>query len=412
MDREQIHNEFLSILSESHPGLTFEEYRDSCVFLLFYQYLCLKYDDLLEDVKPGDFVLVQWGHNDATAARPNRYVSSEDFEKYLQYYVDGANQRGATCVLVTPVARRSFTTAEDGSVSFISNFEAYRQVMLKMGKEQNIPVLDLTQASIDVCNKFGEEGSKSLFLWLNAGDYPDGAYAGGVSDSTHLQYYGAYKFAQCVAELIKDYEQDNQLDGLKSLVEIPTNFTDVPSAPTGLQTTTVGASSVSLKWDKQDDAELYYIYRAELSEGQSIEDVVFTPENKYSVSSTPKYTDGTCEGGKTYVYAIAGFNEVGIGDFSDKIIVTTKSAAYKYDFCQSVSNPTMQGWTGVHSTQAYNESAGYGWIQAPGNGRYRANNGNPDSNVIYYLVQVRLNQLIQQRGSLLVVYLLNKQQGH
>ena len=57
MDREQIHNEFLSILSESHPGLTFEEYRDSCVFLLFYQYLCLKYDDLLEDVyKPGELV--------------------------------------------------------------------------------------------------------------------------------------------------------------------------------------------------------------------------------------------------------------------------------------------------------------------------------------------------------------------
>ena len=57
MDREQIHNEFLSILSESHPGLTFEEYRDSCVFLLFYQYLCLKHDDLLEDVyKPGELV--------------------------------------------------------------------------------------------------------------------------------------------------------------------------------------------------------------------------------------------------------------------------------------------------------------------------------------------------------------------
>lgn len=50
MDREQIHNEFLSILSESHPGLTFEEYRDSCVFLLFYQYLCLKHGDSLEEV--------------------------------------------------------------------------------------------------------------------------------------------------------------------------------------------------------------------------------------------------------------------------------------------------------------------------------------------------------------------------
>ena len=49
MDKQQLNNEFMSISSESHPGLTFEEYRDSCVFLLFYHYLCLKYDDILED---------------------------------------------------------------------------------------------------------------------------------------------------------------------------------------------------------------------------------------------------------------------------------------------------------------------------------------------------------------------------
>ena len=50
MDEKQLQYEFLSILSESHPGLTFEEYRDSCVFLLFYQYLCLKHGDSLEAV--------------------------------------------------------------------------------------------------------------------------------------------------------------------------------------------------------------------------------------------------------------------------------------------------------------------------------------------------------------------------
>ena len=49
MDEKQLQYEFLSILSESHPGLTFEEYRDSCVFLLFYQYLCLKHGDSLEE---------------------------------------------------------------------------------------------------------------------------------------------------------------------------------------------------------------------------------------------------------------------------------------------------------------------------------------------------------------------------
>lgn len=57
MDEKKLQYEFLSILSESHPGLTFEEYRDSCVFLLFYQYLCLKHDDLLEEAyKPGELV--------------------------------------------------------------------------------------------------------------------------------------------------------------------------------------------------------------------------------------------------------------------------------------------------------------------------------------------------------------------
>ena len=49
MDEKQLHYEFMSILGESHPGLTFEEYRDSCVFLLFYQYLCLRYDEQLEE---------------------------------------------------------------------------------------------------------------------------------------------------------------------------------------------------------------------------------------------------------------------------------------------------------------------------------------------------------------------------
>ena len=49
MDEKQLNYEFMSILSESHPGLTFEEYRDSCVFLLFYQYLCIRFEDSLEE---------------------------------------------------------------------------------------------------------------------------------------------------------------------------------------------------------------------------------------------------------------------------------------------------------------------------------------------------------------------------
>ena len=49
MDEKQLQYAFLSVAGESHPGLTFEEYRDACVFLLFYHYLCLRYDDRLDD---------------------------------------------------------------------------------------------------------------------------------------------------------------------------------------------------------------------------------------------------------------------------------------------------------------------------------------------------------------------------
>lgn len=49
MDKQQLNYEFMSIISESHPGLTFEEYRDSCIFLMFYHYLCLKFDNTLEE---------------------------------------------------------------------------------------------------------------------------------------------------------------------------------------------------------------------------------------------------------------------------------------------------------------------------------------------------------------------------
>ncbi|WP_099470067.1 rhamnogalacturonan lyase family protein [Konateibacter massiliensis] len=337
-----------------------------------------KLDDLLEDVKPGDYLLVQWGHNDATSSRPNRYVSSADFEKWMQYYVDGATQRGATCVLVTPVARYSYTTTESGELdSFASNFEAYRQVMKKIADEQDVPLVDLTQLSIDLCNNFGIEGAKSLFLMLAAGEY-SGYYAGGVSDSTHLQQYGAYKFAQCVAKGIEDNDKLAELASTVKLT-LPEN---VPATPANLATTTIGASSISMTWDAASDAELYYIFRQELTEGQTADDVDFSSATKYSVSSKNSYTDSACAGGKTYVYAVAGFNELGLGTLSDKITVTTKSSAYKFDFGLSTSSNVMEGWTEITEKTMYSASVGYGFITAPGAARNRANNGNADSSAL------------------------------
>ena len=338
-----------------------------------------KFDDLLEDVKPGDYVLVQWGHNDATTSRPNRYVSPEDFGYWMQYYVDGVTQRGATPILVTPVARYSYTTNEDGTLkSFVGNFEKYGDVMRKMAKEQNIPIVDLTARSTALCNEFGIEGAKSLFLMVEAGDYPEGAYAGGANDSTHLQYYGAYKFAQCVAEGIVDYANEGATDALDALAALVVNKvpTKEPGKVGNLASTTVGASSVGMSWDAEDDSELYYIYRTVLEDGQTIDDVDFSNAEKYSVSSKNKYTDTACQAGVTYVYAVRGFNPKGLGELSNKIQVTTKTAGWKFDIngdknsIAKADGPTESGWIGIGADK-YDKSVGYGWITVPGAGRDR-----------------------------------------
>ena len=347
-----------------------------------------KLEDILEDIKKGDYLFIQWGHNDATSSRPNRYVSSSDFGSYIMQYVDGAYQRGATPVLVTPVARYSYTDNGDGTVTWASNFEAYRQVMLSLASEHDIPLIDLTARSGDICEDFGAEGAKALFLCgVEAGDYTEGAYTGGSSDATHLQWYGAYKFSQAVAQGILDFanEADNeyalgfndQLDSLAGLVEINAS-TEAPEKVTNLESTAVGSTSVSLSWSEAKGAEMYYIYRAELEDGQNAEDVDFGNATKYSVSTKTKYTDPGCNSGVTYVYSVAAWNSFGTGELSDAIVVSTKEAGLKFDFNYNDS-PTMEGWTGVNQNQAYDAEKGYGWITAPGNGRYRSGNGNKDA---------------------------------
>lgn len=173
-------------------------------------------DDILKDVKPGDYVFVQFGHNDATLARPNRYVHSSEFGNYLKYYIDGVKQRKATCVLVTPVARRN-CNEETGEFSI--SFNSYRNEMIQLSEKLQVPLLDLGKYSTEYLNTIGTEESKKLFLWVEKGEYPESTYKDGVCDNTHLQRKGALIFAEIVTDLIKKYNNDNQLSVIKNILE-------------------------------------------------------------------------------------------------------------------------------------------------------------------------------------------------
>lgn len=232
-----------------------------------------KLDQVLEVICPGDYMFVQFAHNDATAIRPNRYIAPEEFPFFLQRYADACERRGVQLVFVTPVTMRVLD--EDGRN--IICFNEYREQMMRLAREKDIPLLDLGGRSTDYLNVIGSEESKCLYLWLEEGEYPDGAYAGGVSDKCHLQEYGAKVYADMVAQMIKEYDRDDRLDGLKKLAA-PVSVEEIskpvrrgdnekavsPDAVTGFVVQEVsvenGRGSFLLNWNPVAEAAAYHIY--------------------------------------------------------------------------------------------------------------------------------------------------------
>lgn len=233
-----------------------------------------KLDQVLEILCPGDYMFVQFAHNDATAIRPNRYIAPSDFPYFLQRYIDGCKRRGAQCVLVTPVAMRN--CGESGE--FHISFNAYREKMIEMAEEQKLPLLDLGARSTEYLNKIGAEESKNIYLWVAEGEYPDGAYAAGVSDKAHLQEYGAKVYANIVAQMIQEYDKDGALDGLKALI-VPKKEIEKPKKPIGadgrvqvrpadtvtgfvVQEISIenGKGSFLLNWNSMEKAVAYHVY--------------------------------------------------------------------------------------------------------------------------------------------------------
>jgi lysophospholipase L1-like esterase len=150
-------------------------------------------DRVLAAIRPGDVLLVSFGHNDEKTTDPARgtlpWTTSQE---YLRLYLDGARAARARPVLVTPVERRRFTA--DGT-PYLSHGE-YPDSMRALAAETRTPLIDLTALSFERWGTLGPEATKDEFLWLDAGEsanYPDG-----VQDNTHFQAHGAIETARLV----------------------------------------------------------------------------------------------------------------------------------------------------------------------------------------------------------------------
>ena len=135
-----------------------------------------------EQMGKGDFLLIQFGHNDEKAD-PLRHT--EPFGSYpenLRFFIREASARGTHPVLVTPIARRLFD--EVGNFRPGSHGQ-YPEAMRQLGREENVPVADLTALTEQFLEELGDEASKPLFVW--------------PKDNTHLKYDGAFQMVRLLA---------------------------------------------------------------------------------------------------------------------------------------------------------------------------------------------------------------------
>lgn len=171
-----------------------------------------RFDKIWSQMKKGDYLFIQFGHNDMKSKAPNALqVYHDDFAKV----VDKARSLGGIPVLCTPVSRHTF--GADGKVS--NSFNGYPDAIRSVAKEKNVPLIDLQQMTASIYEALGDEASHGAFATMK--------------EATHHDDYGSYEVAKCVLLGI----QQNKLDLAQDIVDDFTGFD--PSHPDAMDAFTL-----------------------------------------------------------------------------------------------------------------------------------------------------------------------------
>lgn len=158
-------------------------------------------ENIKKSIKSGDYLLIQFGHNDQKIEDPERGTHPyRDYQENLQAFIDVAYSGDAYPLLLTPVTRRNF----DGDKIDPKSVGDFPEAMLTFAKNHQVPVLDIHKLTREWMDSIGIEESITYFLHLSPGEsenYPDG-----VHDNTHFNERGARAVAHLIVEAIKKSE--------------------------------------------------------------------------------------------------------------------------------------------------------------------------------------------------------------
>ena len=138
-----------------------------------------------DKIKKGDYLIIQFGHNDQKKEKPDFYADSEKaYPEYLMMFIRKAKEKGATPILATSICRRFF---KNGKITH--SLAGYPDAVRKLAKQEKIDMVDLNKITTDRLNELGENESIKLFNHLKPGESPN--WPKGNTDNTHLNRHGA-----------------------------------------------------------------------------------------------------------------------------------------------------------------------------------------------------------------------------
>jgi lysophospholipase L1-like esterase len=159
-----------------------------------------RWEAILTTIKEGDYVLIEFGHNDEKIDKPEIGTTLNEFKINLIKYIQETQAKKANPILLTPIARRNF---KNGVLT--DTHKGYPNVVRKLADSLHIPLIDMQRKTEKLLTGLGDEPSKKLFNYVDSGNVN---YPSGKKDDTHLSPYGAKLVAGLVAEGVKETKTD------------------------------------------------------------------------------------------------------------------------------------------------------------------------------------------------------------
>lgn len=151
----------------------------------------LRLKKLLTVIKPGDYVFVEFGHNDQKETKPGS-GAWYNFSMNLKIFIDEVRSQHATIIFVTPTQRRFF----DENNKIKETHGDYPNAMKAVAEREGVSIIDLHQMTKEFFEALGTENSKHALVYYPAGTFPGQTTA--FEDNTHFNPFGAYEVAKCV----------------------------------------------------------------------------------------------------------------------------------------------------------------------------------------------------------------------